>query len=276
MDETVGRSGDDAPAQVVEDSVTVPVAPTTAWEAWADPQGIAGWFVDRAVGRVEAGARVVWAWERFGLEVEHEVVHAERPTRMVLRAAAPDAAGSVLEVTFREAGGDTVVRIVQSGFGGEDAEGTRSGWALALGVLRHHLEAGYGGRRRTEIIALEEVPLPCASARPYLRTAEGLARWLTTGPPALPPGSAGEAPWTLRGGFARTGPLIADAGLESLHAWNELEGTLELKAFATGAGSCMVGVRAMSWSRADRPFEAVEAELRSSVRRLAEHVLAGE
>jgi uncharacterized protein YndB with AHSA1/START domain len=47
----------------VEHELRVAADPARVWSAWTEPSLIAGWFVERAVGRAEPGARVTWAWD---------------------------------------------------------------------------------------------------------------------------------------------------------------------------------------------------------------------
>lgn len=51
---------------VVEKEIAIDATPKEVWEAWAEPEGIARWFVDRAEGRMEAEATVTWIFETFG------------------------------------------------------------------------------------------------------------------------------------------------------------------------------------------------------------------
>ncbi|MFW6079596.1 MAG: SRPBCC family protein, partial [Gemmatimonadota bacterium] len=171
----VDRADVHGPGPRVEREVRTPADPERVWEAWADPDLIAGWFVERAVNRAEEGGRVTWAWDRFGVEVEQEVLVADSPRRLVLRTLGhrsasdeEDAAGTdddatrgasdggesvdetgakagdgahILEVTIEADGGESVIRVVESGFGAgaadsSEIEGNDAGWALALAVLR--------------------------------------------------------------------------------------------------------------------------------------------
>ena len=148
-DDTGGRPRVEHEGRTVEKATRVNADPGRVWSAWADPERIAGWFVERAVGRAEEGERVTWAWDRFGLEVEHEVVVADEPHRLVLRASGPSGAPRIQEVTLERDGGETIVRVVQSGFGeGRDAdaaaEGADNGWVIALAMLRHYVEHWFG------------------------------------------------------------------------------------------------------------------------------------
>ena len=40
-----------------------------AWAAWAEPEKIAQWFVDRAYGDVKPGGVMTWVFEKFGYEI---------------------------------------------------------------------------------------------------------------------------------------------------------------------------------------------------------------
>lgn len=291
----------------VERETRIAADPEKVWNAWTDPELIAGWFVERAVNRAEEGGRVTWAWDRFGMEIEQEVVVADSPRRLVLRAAERGEA-RILEVTLEGGVGETVVRVVESGFGeGPDVEGEiegfDAGWAIALALLRRYVERWYG-RSKSELIALRPVAGECARVRPYFRTPEGLAEWLTGDAEAggdasaaaadagrgAAPASAPEpgAPTSARGGetaasavdahprelVLRNGGTVTGAVLEEAHdefvrAWEEVDGTLEFKAFAVPGDSCVVGLRAVSWSRSQDEMDRFQPVFDAAVERLA-------
>lgn len=290
----------------VEREVRIGAEPEEVWNAWADPELIAGWFVERAVNRAEEGGRVTWAWDRFGMEVEQEVVVADEPRRLVLRSE-PPGGPRILEVTLEGDEGETIVRVVESGFGGSAAEGevegVDAGWTIALGLLRHYVERWYG-RSKVELVALRPVPGECARVRWYFRAAEGLARWLTgidesdaapataaaagaegapgsrdgdaTVPhPALAddaiPSAAAVHPrrLVLRNGRTVTGEVFAEAHSEFGRVWKEVGGTLEFKAFAVPGGSCVIGLRAVSWSLPQEELDGFQPVLDAAVERLA-------
>lgn len=239
----------------VEHEVHVAADPERAWEAWADPAFIAGWFVERAVGRPASGEPVTWAWDRFGIEVQQEVLEADAPERLVLRAPQPGGMLTVLEVTLRGEGEGTVVRVVQSGFGegpeGRAArEGTDTGWAMALGILRRWVDRWYG-RPKTEALVMRPVAADPRDVAPWYRRPELLAEWLDPSDLDV------------------TGPVLVDAGPERLRAWDELEGTLELKAVPAGGGRCTIGLRALSWSLPQDEMDRLEPRLAAALEALA-------
>lgn len=243
----------------VEHSLRVPGSRERVWNAWTDPALIAGWFVERAVGRPETGGRVTWAWDRFGVEAEQEVIAADAPERLVLRSRQPTGDVTVLEVTLTSHGGEgdeTVVRIVQSGFGGGgrgDAarEGARTGWMLALGILRRYSERWYG-RSKTEALVLRPVGAGTDAVAALYGNPEEVARWLRL--------EENRAP----------APVLVDAGHEQLRAWDEIDGTLELKAFPSADGGCTVGLRALSWSLLQQQMDVLEQTLATSVESLVQ------
>jgi uncharacterized protein YndB with AHSA1/START domain len=191
------------------------------WRAWTTPEGLASWFVDRATGRFEAGAEVVWHWDRFGIEAR-QIVREVRPgERLLLEGETPQGA-RFTEVTIRNEAGATVLRVVESGFheGDDAAAGVASGWRMALEVLRHVLEARPAGQRH-QVLCLRPAGASRDSAAWPYRTVTDLSSWL--GEPAEP-GSA-----VLRldpeGAGSFSGRLLLDTGRECLWQWNGSAGT---------------------------------------------------
>ena len=74
---------------VVRKEITIDATPEEVWEAWAEPEGIARWFVDRAEGRMEAGATITWIFETFGYHLPIEVYEAERGRTLVFGGEPP-------------------------------------------------------------------------------------------------------------------------------------------------------------------------------------------
>ena len=50
--------------------------PMRAWQAWADPQHIAHWFVDRAEGEATPGSAMKWFVDTFGDSLDVPIVEA--------------------------------------------------------------------------------------------------------------------------------------------------------------------------------------------------------
>ena len=157
--------------------------PEQVYEAWADPEKIAHWFVDRARGKAEVGSIFTWIFEKFGYEIPYEVVAAEPGRRFALGGEAPKSGPFLLEVTIAREGGETVVTLVNSGFldgsqWDEEFEGIVSGWTSGLAILKHYLE-NYPGRPKTTILVMQPAAIEFTNLLPLYATAEGLDRWLT-------------------------------------------------------------------------------------------------
>lgn len=235
--------------RAIRDEVRIQAPPQVVWDAWADPDQVSRWFVDRAEGRMEAGREVRWLWEG-GERMVHRVVEARAPERLVLAMDVGESA-TVIEITLEQDGGHTVVRLVQSGFGeGEkwDAvyDGMASGWMIALAILKHFAER-YFGRPRTQLMVLTDASFDAEDVQPLQRTAEGVAGWL-----ARPGGTVGSEPGEpvrliLSDGRTLTGTVLRQTSHETLWSWEEVDGVLELKAFKGPHWGSKVGVRVMSW-----------------------------
>jgi uncharacterized protein YndB with AHSA1/START domain len=251
--------------------------PEQVYEAWADPEKIAHWFVDsakvdNASGKAEPGSIFTWAFEKFGYEIPYEVVAAEPGRRFALGGEAPKSGPFLLEVTIAREGGETVVTLVNSGFldGSEwdqEFEGIASGWTNALAVLKHYLE-NYAGRRKTSILVMQPAACELSSLLPFYTTAEGLDRWLTTS--ASIGGAVGAAcSLRLHGGDSLTGSILSKTRWEAALSWEELDGVLELKGFRFGGAGPVVAARLLSWSISPERAAAVERRLQEALGRLA-------
>jgi uncharacterized protein YndB with AHSA1/START domain len=138
----------------VRAEVRTPASPEEVWQAWADPRHLERWFPDRASGEALEGATFTYWWDRFGLEIPYRVLAAEPGERPALHGELGGRTG-ILEVVIEKQGGETVIRLVNSGFretdGWEDEyEGVASGWRDAQGLDRRRgraLPAGADRRR---------------------------------------------------------------------------------------------------------------------------------
>lgn len=171
-------------------------SPDEVWKAWTDPAALSRWFTDEARGEAKPGGVLVWIFRGFG-EIPYPVVVAERPERLVLAGDIPGRGPFALEIVIRKSAGQTIVRLVNSGFldgadWDEEYEGVRSGWAGSLELYRYFGEAG------------------------------GLAAWLTR------EGALGEvgdrAELVLRDGVRLSGRVIAASGREKAVTWEEEDG----------------------------------------------------
>ncbi len=256
---------------VVRKEIAIDATPEEVWEAWAEPDGIARWFVDRAEGRMDAGATVTWIFETFGYRLPIDVYEAERGRMLVFGGEPPDRPPALQEVHIRQEGGSTLLRLANSGFLEGDEEGRAgvdSGWEMALATLKHQLER-YPGRTRLHHLAMRPARFEYADLVPLFTTAEGLGRWLAAGAEVAPSpaelGSrvqvpaSGELPAGLRG------EVLARTPWEVLLSWPELDGVLGLKGFRMGEDRA-VALDFSSWS-GEGPEGDAEEGVSDAVRR---------
>ena len=159
--------------------------PELVYEAWADPEKIAHWFPDKADGKAEAGATITWIFDKFNYKIPYEVLRAEPGKRFAIRWNPPPGMNAgILEVTIAKESGETVVRLVNSGFreGAEwndEYEGIDSGWRMSLALLKHYVE-NYFGTPRSSFLAMKPAQYSTERLLPLHRTGAGLGKWLTT------------------------------------------------------------------------------------------------
>ena len=246
--------------------------PEEVYEAWANPEEIARWFVDKARGSDEVGSTFTWIFEKFGYEIPYEVVAAEPGRRFALGGEHPKSGPFLLEVKIERDRGETIVTLVNSGFldgsqWDEEFQGVVSGWTNALAALKLYLER-YRGQPKTSILAMKPAgDYAYGRLLPFYATAEGLDRWLTT---SARIGEVGE-PCSLRlnGGRTLTGRVLAKTPWEMALSWDEIHGMLELKGFRFGGTGKVVSARILSWGMPPEEAAALEKELESALERLA-------
>ena len=255
----------------VEAEATVEATPERVWEAWASPRHIARWFVDEAKGTIGRSRSVTWIWREFGLEVVYEVVEVEPRKRLVLRASMPDGRAHEIETTLvAEDGGRTTIRVVQSGFepgeeGDEAAEAGRSGWVLALAVMREYVEKHWG-EERGGLLLMRPTRIALTELRRLLRTEAGLSLWLTRAGALREEGSA--VALRLRGGGEITGRVLRVTRDEAAVSWEEVNGVLELKTFPGDRGRT-AALRVTCWGDPPASLEREQRALEAALDRLA-------
>jgi uncharacterized protein YndB with AHSA1/START domain len=256
--------------RTIRDEIRTTASPQQAWEAWADPEKIAQWFTDRASGEARAGSIVTWNWEKFfQVAMQYEVLESVPGERLALLWSAPGRDPGIIEVIIERAGSETVVRLVNSGFGegaewDEQYEGVASGWRMALALLKLCLENYFGEPRQT-FQAFRPASFSNERLAPYFRDATELAQWLTVSGAIH---DAGE-PCTLalRGSLPLSGRVLARTSREVTVSWDEIRGVLELKAFAMGPQR-IVGVRGCGWGLDAAQARKIEVQITGDVDRL--------
>ena len=257
-------------ARTIECEMRTTASPEEAWAAWGDPEKISQWFVDRAFGDVRPGGVMTWVFEKFNYEIPYPVLEAESPNRFVLGGELPGRPPFRLEVTIHHDGGETVVRLFNSGFrdGAEwddEYQGVSSGWRTSLALLKYYLEHNFGIAKQS-FLAMHQAKFTYESIRPWFTERSKLAEWLTTDGAVSAVGSPFEL--RLQSGETVRGTVMADTGHELVLSWDTENIVLELKAFAAGPGK-MVAIRATGWGADDTWMRKLEAVCEAAVVRLA-------
>jgi uncharacterized protein YndB with AHSA1/START domain len=245
--------------------------PQQAYDAWADPEKIAHWFPDRAEGKAEPGATITWVFEKFNYRIPYEVLIAQPAEKFAIRwNPPPGMSAGVLEVTIAKEGGETVIKLVNSGFRegaewNEEFEGTDSGWRMALALLKHYLE-NYFGISRSSFLAMKSAEFSFDQIVPLHRTAAGLQKWLTKSGEYSEVGESFSL--ELQEGGKASGRVLAKTKRGTALSWNEIRGLLELKAFSMGPQK-MLCVRGCGWGLSAEKAKELEAQMERAIERLA-------
>lgn len=257
--------------RMIRAEIRTGATPEQAWDAWADPEKIAAWFVDRAVGKATPGSIMTWYFDDFGFAQPLKVMDAIRGERFVLKWEPPEGDPGILEVEIAREGGVTVVRLVNSGFRegaqwDDEYQGTASGWHMSLAILKHYLE-NFAGQRKTSALLFTPAAFQYAELLPYFQDESKLTQWLTKS------GSVGKLGDSVRldllDAGRLTGSVLAVTAREVTVSWEEIGGTLEFKAFPMGPQRA-AGLRVMSWKLGATATAELETKLQASVDRLAQ------
>ncbi len=131
-------------APVVETGMLIRRPAAEVFEAFVDPEVTARFWFTRGSGRLEAGRRVEWEWEMYGVSVTVDVKVVEPDTRIVVewpdatvewRFAAVDEASTFVTITNRGFTGDGDALVKQ-------ATDAMEGFALVLAGCKAWLEHG--------------------------------------------------------------------------------------------------------------------------------------
>jgi uncharacterized protein YndB with AHSA1/START domain len=260
--------------RIIRAEIATSATPEQAWEAWADPEKIAQWFVDRATGEAKPGGTMTWFFDEFGYALPYKIVDAVPGKLIVFKWEAPEGIPGILEVRIEREGGATMVRLVNSGFRedaawDEEYEGVNSGWKMALGILKFYLENHFG-HAKSAMQIIRPAQFAYEEVLRYFLEAEKLAQWLMT---AGAIGKVGErCELQLRDAGKLTGRVLAITSREVTVSWDEISGVLELKAFSMGPQR-VVSLRGFSWRLNAEEMAAIEQKLHQAVERLAARFL---
>lgn len=173
-------------------TVAAPVA--DVWHALTDAQALMNWFPLEARVKPGVGGSIWSSWRgHYEAEMPIEIWEPEKHLRLVwhphpeaqAKKAQVDAKGEprpavpvAVDYFLAGKGGETVLRLVHSGFGrgaswDEQFDGTRRGWNCELRGLRHYLEH-HRGTKREVAWARVAFALPMGEAWARIMGREGL------------------------------------------------------------------------------------------------------
>lgn len=256
--------------RVIRTEFRTTATPQQAWEAWADPKKIAQWFTDRATGEAVPGGTITWYFDRFNYAIPYEMLEAVPGERFSIKWSAPGRDPGILEVIIERDGGETLIRLVNSGFResaqwDEEYEGTDSGWRMALAIQKYYLENHFG-QPKTDFLGLRPASFSYDRLRPYFLEPARLAQWFSKSGSI---GAVGEpCRVSLRNGGELNGRVLAITKWEVALSWEEIAGTLELKGFSMGPQR-MVGIRGISWKLPPAEMKQIEDRMGTALERLA-------
>jgi len=135
-------------APVVKAQMLIRKPAAQVFEALADPAITSRFWFSKGSGRLEAGKRVRWDWEMYGVSAEVDVQAVEADKRILIEWNGPDNPSSV-EWTFEPRGEDqTFVTVKNWGFRGDaeslvaEAMDSTGGFTFLLAGLKVFLEHG--------------------------------------------------------------------------------------------------------------------------------------
>ena len=242
--------------RLIDTEIRIDATPMRVWQAWADPQHIANWFVDRAEGIAAPGEVMRWFFDTFNLAMDVPIVEADPGKTFVTgggETPGPHGIPFLMEITITKQAGMTTMRLVNSGFSpdakfDDEYDGVVSGWKCALATMKQWLER-YPDYHRTHRIVLQPASYTWESLRPWFHTADGRRRWLE---PAVPTDAR----------------VLVDSGREVLLEWPSENAVVGVKAFRMGP-SQMIGLDLSTWNDGPRNLDTLGDALNQALLRLS-------
>ncbi len=136
----------EAPVAKAQLLIRKPVA--QVFEALLDPAITSRFWFSKGSGRLEAGKRIRWDWEMYGVHTEVDVKAIETNKRILIEWNGPENP-SLVEWSFEDTGNNTTFVVVKnSGFKGDDNEvvaaaiDSTGGFTFLIAALKVFLEHG--------------------------------------------------------------------------------------------------------------------------------------
>jgi uncharacterized protein YndB with AHSA1/START domain len=235
--------------------------PERVWRACVEPDLIACWQADEALGSVEPGGKLVLRWPALDTAVQLAVLEVVRHERVVVKNGR-----SRVEFLLMPDGFAVTHDGLQHG---DECEGVASSWRLSLALLAHYLHRHWGRRRRVTWF-VRALPTSAETAHVFFSEAAGLGTWLAARGEIGPQG--GEYALRTAWGETMTGRVLSHTrGRDVLLSWEEDGGsTLALRTLPSPRDPDQ-RLLAVVWSRfsSEKAPDARRAGLSAAVDRLA-------
>lgn len=131
-------------APIVKAEMLIRKPPAEVFAAFADPAITTKFWFTKSSGKVEAGKRVRWEWEMYGVADDVDVKAIEPNKRIAFEWSFPKS--NQVEMTFTAHAKGTILTVVNSGLRGDDviaeALDLTQGWNLVLAAAKAWLEHG--------------------------------------------------------------------------------------------------------------------------------------
>ena len=263
---------------VVHAEILVDAPPLAAWEAWALPEWISQWYVDRADDALGHGTTVRWGFEHYG-ELEIETFEAVPGESLLFGGSWPGWPKALHEVRFtEEEGGATRVAISYSGVPDgplhvEILHGVISGWEMALAQFKHWIEH-HAEAQRTHLLSIRPARFEYADLQPFLKTGAGLTSWLASEASlkADPLEAGDEVQLMLRDDGLLSGRVLAITEREVLLEWREAGAVLGLKCYGGGPDHRRIALDFSAWALAEVDRAPAQAILDAAAERLLQSI----
>lgn len=155
--------------------VSIDADTAAVWKALSEGEELRKWFPLDARVTPGAGGSV---WFSFGEGMDWESPIAIWEPNRHLRTADPEPSKIAVDYFIESRGGETVLRIVQSGFGDDawddEIDTLNSGWRTFAETLKHYLERHRGQERAMAYFRHPAVQMTRAEAFPRMLEALGV------------------------------------------------------------------------------------------------------
>ena len=238
--------------KTVETAITIDASPEEVWRAVSEGEGIKRWFCNDARVNPGAGGSI---WMSFGEGMDWETpIEIWEPGRR-LRTADPAPSTLAVDYFIESDRGQTVFRIVHSGFGAdawdEELDTLNAGWRTFAAMLKHYLEV-HPGKART-VVSFRHPIVKEERIRVFPRMLKAL------GVPQVAEGERFTGP--LINGVARVSkpPVNLSGPIE------EFDRAFLMIEIEPGRGQCRPAVWVSLYGDAGREAEALGTRLRERV-----------